>query len=396
MKLKLIEPGKIPFFSKDAAPGWHPMLGLSLLAAITPPEWEISIVDGDAVDNLDYDEDLDLVGVSILSVHAAKGYEVLDAYREKGVKTVAGGCHPTFLPEEAQQHADAVVIGEGEALWPQVLEDAKKGKLKKLYKADRYVDASKIPIPRIDLLDDTEYANVQQLIPTRGCPKGCLICIVPVRHGLAVRKRAVSEVVEELKLIQKLRGKDVLISIPENPTIDREYANQLCPALEPLQADLSIEGYLPQFRDEDYLKMLKKAGCNLIYAQVEGLTDANKAKRLPIYEESVKKTKDAGIDLIVNFMVAFDDQDKSVFFETWDFIDKLNLVAAVEVLTPWPGTPLFRKMKKEKRIITEDWSQYDGCHVVFKPRLMTEDEARWGFEQSIHKVLIKGLEARKF
>jgi radical SAM superfamily enzyme YgiQ (UPF0313 family) len=387
MKLKLIAPGQIYYYTSKVHPLWYPSLGMPIIAALTPAEWEVSITDGEEAEHLDFDEDVDLVGIHTLTPHANKAYEVADSYRERKVKTVLGGPHPTGIPGEAKQHADAVVIGEGDNVWHQLLEDVKKGELKDFYRSSDFVNPAKIPLPRIDLLDTSNYAGIHPLMPSRGCPLGCDFCLTSIKHGRKMRERPLENVAQELELVKKKRGKDVSISVLENPQTNKAYMEKLCAVLETAEVKWSVEAHLPLLGDENYLKMLKKANCHLIYTQIKAITKDISAKKARLYEENVKKVRDAGIELTINFMIGYDDHEKSVFFDVWDFVEKCQPTAlAMELITPWPGTPLFKRLKNEGRIRTEDWSQYDNAHVVFQPKRMTMDEMYWGYVESIQRL----------
>jgi len=378
MKLKLISPGQLPFYTPDDNyPQWYPRLGLPILAALTPSEWEVTIIEGRDAEFIDFDEDTDLVGLSVLTPFAFRAYEIADIYRERGVTTILGGVHPSALPDEAKGHADAVVIGEGENVWKQILEDFKQGELGDFYRSNEATRLDELPLPRRDLLDSSKYSNAEMIMPTRGCPVGCGFCLVPWLHGRAYRIRPIEKVLQEINALENHQEK--LIIFPENLLGHRIYATRLFEAIEPLGISVSAEGHLPQLRDESYLAAIKRGGCHTIYVETEMVSKRKEAQKLEAYEEAIKKIKDMGIKVIMNFTAGYDEDDRDVFEETVEFIDRNKLTACVvQFLVPWPGTRLFQKMEAEGRIIDRNWAHYDNTGVIFRPRQMSVKELQEG------------------
>ena len=400
MKLKLIEPGKLPFYNiGERYPLWYPSMMLPSVAAVTPGDWQLEIVESSAVDSIDFDEDVDLVGISVFTVHSKKAYKLSDEYRNKGVKTILGGVHCTALPDESIKHADAVVIGEVENIWQEVLTDFKEGNLKKFYRSRVPPDLLNLPLPRIDLLKNSNYANVNPVIPSRGCPLKCGFCLVPYFHGRTYRQQPVKRVLKEIEWIRENRGDNTAINFPENILSDKAYATGIINAIKPLNLKFGAEGYLPHLQDETFLDVLKQGGCYSIYAETEMVSKKKDAALFEAYEAAARMIYDKGIALIMNFTLGYDDDDEEVFTETWNFIERHHMAMfAIQLLVPWPGTPLFDTLKSENRIIENDWSLYDNNHVVFKPKLMSVDKLQNGYfdiwraiQQRRHKTASSSL-----
>ncbi len=382
MRLKLISPGQLPYYTLDINryPIWYYRLSLPILAALTPPEWEVEIVEGKDADSLDYSEDVDLVGLSVLTPFALKAYKIADAYRENGVPVIIGGYHPTAVPQEAKEHADAVAIGESDMIWTQILQDFKQGTLGDFYRQKELSRMEKVPIPRRDLLDMDNYARVHHIMPVRGCNGDCGFCVVPWIRGRGFRARPVAEVVKEIGTLQDVHERPFII--PENFMRNRAYARELFRALEPLNVRWSAEGYLPlsQFRDVDFLKAAKRAGCYSIYVETEMVSEQKNPRKLKAYEGSLAAISNEGIDTILNFTIGYDDDTPDVFEETIRFVEKTRPTSYIgQILTPWPGTALFQKMESEGRILHRNWKYYDNSRVVFKPKLMNMNQLHNGF-----------------
>ncbi|MEJ2629088.1 MAG: radical SAM protein, partial [bacterium] len=198
-----------------------PSMALALLARITPPDMEVSIVD-EIIQSLNFDSAVDLVGITVNSKTVARSYEIGDEFRKRGVSVVMGGIHPTVCPQEAIEHADAVVIGESELVWNQLLEDFQKGNLQKFYKNHKYPDLQNYPIPQRELFPDNKYITTNIIQTSRGCPYNCSFCSVPSIYGTKVRLRSVDNVINEIKT---LNGNEIIF-VDDNIILNKNYAKQ--------------------------------------------------------------------------------------------------------------------------------------------------------------------------
>lgn len=375
MKLKLIVPVAVQQKS------WVryfalPPLNLLYVAALTPKDVEVTLVD-EHVDRIDFEEGIDLVGITSLTATAPRAYEIGDEFRKRGVKVVLGGIHSSALPEEAIQHADSVVIGEAENLWPEVIEDFKRKRLKKFYQSPQKPSLENLPFPRRDLLQGKRYLTKNFIQTTRGCPFDCDFCSVTKFSGKRHRFRPVGEVIKE---IESLDG-NFTVFADDNVVAHIRYAKELFKALIPYKKRWFSQAALTMSLDEELLKLAAQSGCEGVYIGFESLTDIGltKFKRYINFKEAINKLKGYGIRVEGSFIFGFDSDDKKVFEKTLRFAQELRLdVATFHLLTPLPGTRLYEKLEKENRIIERDWSKYDFSTVVFRPKQMTREELQEG------------------
>lgn len=371
-----------------------PSLALMVLAALTPPDFEVTIVDED-IQEIDFDCDVDVVGITLLTMTALRGYEIADKFRERGVKVILGGMHATVLPEEAAQHADAVVIGEAEGVWHQVLADAKAGKLQRFYRSKTFCDMRKMPMPRRDLLTKQSYLTTDILQTTRGCPNRCSFCSIHAVAGTSYRCRPVPNVISELETLDSPIGAFIDDNIVGNPT----YAKQLFKALIPMKIRWFGQATLAITADDELLDLAAKSGCAGLLIGFESLSEENirkigkvKTNNVSDYEEAIEKLHAYGICVAGTFILGLDADDVSVFGTTIEFIQKNNIeIPNVGVLTPYPGTRLFRKFETEGRVLHKNWRLYSPSlgKVVFRPKQMTAEELERGHHfvgQTIHSL----------
>jgi radical SAM superfamily enzyme YgiQ (UPF0313 family) len=360
---------------------WFAHLTLTTLAALTPPDIEVKITD-ENVEPIDFEEDVDLVGVTGMVLHAPRAYQIAQQFRQRGIPVVMGGPHASSCPLEAKGHVDAVVIGEAENVWKGLIEDLKKGCLKPFYKADTYCSMKGIPPPRLDLLRKDAYMTVNCVQTTRGCPHQCDFCHVTHFFGKTYRCRPVEEVIEEVK---RLEG-DFIVFIDDNIAGKRSYAEELFTRLKPLKKKWASQASLTLTRDPELLRLAAESGCVSLFLGVESLSsenlkEVNKAfNQVYQYEEAMRSLHDYDIMILAGFIFGLDHDDEGVFERTLRFCERNRIeLPTFFVLTPLPGTPLFQRMESEGRLLHKDWTKYNGETVVFKPKLMTEETLQHGF-----------------
>jgi len=294
---------------------------------------------------------------------------------------VMGGMHPSALPEEAAEHADAVVIGEAENQWPRVFADFAAGRPQQFYRAEERPQLTNLPIPRRDLLHTNRYLTVNLVQTARGCPYACSFCSVTPVFGRCYRFRPVPEVMEE---IRTLRSR--WVGFPDdNIVASRRRAKELFEALIPLKLRWVGQGDLSMAKDEELLGLMARSGCMAMYIGLESLSQESLAaarKRVNLgvdYEEAIGKIHRHGIDIIGSFVFGLDPDGPDVFRRTVEFAERTKLgVAQFAVLTPFPGTPLYDQLRTEHRITNPDWSQYTMSKVVYRPLNMTAAQLREG------------------
>lgn len=365
-----------------------PPLGLLQVAGLTPPDVEIRLTD-EAIEDVDFDYEADLVGISFNTASAIRAFQIAQEFKSRGIKVVMGGAHPTMMPEECIQYADSVVIGEAECSWQRVLKDLEKGQLQKFYRCEGFPSLENLPFPRRDLLDPKKYAVFWTVQTTRGCPYNCDFCSVTRFFGRTYRTRPIRDVIRE---IEKMDSK-FLIFVDDNILGDPRYARELFKELIPLKKLWLSQGSINATRDEALIKLAAKAGCRGLFIGFESITEEclkEVGKRHNIVEEyrkGIRRLHSVGIAIIGAFIFGFDHDDKDVFKRTVDFVYKEKIdMPQFSILTPLPGTALYEKLEKEGRIFCKDWSKYTGNHCVFYPMKMTAEELeaglRWAYKEA--------------
>ena len=355
-----------------------PSITIPYIAAITPQEHSVELLD-ENYDDIDFDKEVDVVGLPCLTETAFHVYEIADEFRRRGKKVVIGGYHASALPREAKMHADAVVIGEAEVSWPQVLTDICKGKEKPFYPADTAFDMACVPPIRVDLIShQTLFGAVQS---TRGCVNHCEFCSIMsfYRHG--VKHRPVGDVVAE---IQRMPN-DFFTFHDPSLTVDPKYTKQLFQRMIDQKITKTWSGsgnanVLSRI-DDDFFRLARKAGCyqwNIGFESVSqsSLNGASKGcNKVKDFKKIVQRIHHYGMLVQSGIIFGFDQDTTDVFDKTAEKLHELEIdIVQVNILTPFPGTPLFDRLEKEGRILTKDWSKYNLTTVVFKPKHMTEQE----------------------
>src|SRR4030066_370605 len=356
-----------------------PQLGLHILASLTPNDIDITVVD-EEIRDIDFSLNFDLVGISCMTATANRSYQLSDMYRQRGSKVVLGGIHPTILPQEAIQHADAVVIGEAEGCWADVIEDFKKGMLQKFYHVPE-PDLSKVPFPRRDFHIDKAIFNCVGLVTTRGCPYACEFCSVTDFYGRKIRHRPVSRVVEDIKQ----SGSKTFLILDDNVAGHPKYSKELFEALIPLGIRWIGQSSISLAKDKKMLKLCRLSGCVALFFGLESVSPSSlmgmkkTLKSIEETEEAIKIIQDSGIAFHPSLILGFDTDTKAIFDDTLDFLARTKLpTMALHVLTPYPGTRIYQRFKDQGRIISHDWRHYDHNTVVFQPKNMTPQELAEG------------------
>ena len=361
-----------------------PALSLHIIAGLTPPEHDVKIVE-EEVRLTDTNEDCDLVGISCYTANIRRCYELADKFRARGIPVVLGGIHPTVMPEESMEHADAIVIGEAENVWAGLLEDLKKGKLKKTYKKPYPELDNYIPLqtrkPRL-----THGFGVLPAETSRGCPYTCDFCAVPVHYGRKQRHRPVEHVVRDLA---ESGGKRFFF-VDDNIMGDPRYARELLKQMAGLNLKWAGQSSIKVIqKNPDLLDLATKAGCVGLFFGLETISHSSlkalgkSIRDLNEISDTIKMIRDSGIYFYSGMIFGFDSDTESVFDDTLEFIQKNKIGSiGINVLTPYPGTPLFAKLQNEGRIISTNWDDYNFIwgRVVFKPKNFTPEKL---FEETL-------------
>ncbi len=373
-----------------------PCLGLLTIASYIPADWEISYID-ENLQRIDDTVDYDIVAISMMTVQAERAYQIGDSYRAKGILTVMGGIHVTLMYQEALEHADVVLAGEGEVLFPAFLNDFLLGKYKRLYRENMpgsFELKNCIP-PRYDLLKGYDYP-VMNLYTTRGCPRKCNFCCASNVYGEKYRRKENQEIFKEVSIISQMYPDKMLLFADDNLLIMRKESKRMLQELEKYdvrwiaQTDISIA------EDENLMKQMKQSGCQWVVIGFESLSEKNlmdmervnfKHKYLSEYKARVEKIQNQGIKVYGTFIVGLDEDTKNVFEETAAFIQDCNLYGVnITVPTPLPGTQLRQKLQQEGRIISNQWGDYTLWDVVIQPKNLSVSELEEGLF-SVYKRL---------
>jgi radical SAM superfamily enzyme YgiQ (UPF0313 family) len=359
-----------------------PMLALPYLAALTPPDIEVQIID-EAHALLEQRIEADLVGISGMTMHANRMYSLADEYRAMGIPVVLGGIHVTYMQEEALQHADAIVKGEAEKIWPVLLTDFQKHQLKKVYQSTTAIEIDDLPHPRLDLMDGPAYrpprGYLNSVMSTRGCPYNCSFCCVSNMFGRRMRFRPVDQVIAE---INKLPRFFPIFFSDDNLIGHSEYAKKLFRALLPLRRKWGSQMSLKIADDAELLNLAASSGCVSVFLGIESVNPKNIAyinkknvNAVDKYAESIKKIHDVGIEIMGSFIVGLDDDDEQVFEDIYNFVDRNKIeVPLVGILTPFPGTKIYFDLEQQGRLFDKNWNRYNLAHTVYKPKRMTPEE----------------------
>ena len=367
-----------------------PNLAMPILASLSPTDAEISFTD-DLLAPIDLGRDLkevDLVGITVLSKTALRAYNIADAYRKKGIPVVLGGIHPTALPEEAKVHADSIVLGESEEVWPRLVEDARTGNLKPFYRQEGYVNLSGMPMPRRDILPRKGYLPLDVVQVSRGCPFRCEFCSVQKFFGKTHRLRPVSDVVDEVRRLPHR----LMMFNDDNIIGNPSYSRELLKALIPLKKKWFGQASLSGLKKIENVEALAKSGCQSLFIGFESLSKKNlvtsqKFQNDPSdYREIIESLHRHGIAICGAFIFGFDEDDPSVFEETVSFAIETKLFSAVfMILTPYPETDFYHRMKKEGRLVQDQWwllEKPEDSAPYFLPRKMSAETLREGWKKA--------------
>ena len=372
-----------------------PQMSLAILSALTPPDIEMKVTD-ELVEDIDFSYPADAVALSVNTANSLRAYEVARIFREKGAKVLMGGIHPSMLPDEAALHADAIVVGEAEGVWPALIEDLRAGGLKPRYESS-HPDPSEIPFPRWDTLNAKRYFVPRTFQVSRGCPHGCSFCSSTRFFGMKYRMRPIGSALEELKSYPRR----FIVFVDDNIAGNPDYSKELFTAMRPLKKRWVAQSSIDIAKDETLLRLASESGCAGLLIGLESIRygnkkDVKKLRALSEYEEMIRRIKRAGIGVHGSFIFGFDDDDLSVFDSTVDFVMRNRLEAANYCkLTPYPGTRLFEAFQKEGRLIHTDWSKYDRYNIVYRPKNLSIDELKQKTDEAYRKTYSLGSILRR-
>lgn len=351
-------------------------LTLTTLASLIPQDIDSDVILIDeGITDTPLDLEADLIGISAITGTAPRAYSLADHFRDKGIPVVLGGVHPTLVPGEAAEHADSIVTGYAEQTWPRLLRDFAGGAMRSRYDQGPDLSLEGLPFPRRDLLPARQYVTMNTIEATRGCIHSCRFCVVPSAWGRPLQ-RPVSDVIADIRQMRMRR----LVFLDLNLISDGDYAKELFTALATVKVKWGGLTTTMIAWDDELLDLAARSGCRGLLLGFESLSQASlreSRKSFSMrkdYHYVVRRLHDRGISIMGCFVFGFDNDTAEVFEQTVDFVMDANIdLPRYAILTPFPGTPLFGSLEREDRILTRDWSLYDGQHVVYEPLRMSPE-----------------------
>jgi len=356
----------------------YPIITLPHLAAITPKKYDVTIIN-ENYEDLSFDIDVDLVGITTYTMTAPRVYEIADEFRKRGKKVVLGGYHVTARPEEARPHADSLVLSWAEGTWPELLKDAEQGSLKPTYGPNDDYTLDNIPPLRRDLIKYNPLLGAVQT--TRGCTNRCEFCAIGSVSNHGVRQRPIKEVVEDIKHMPNM----MYIFHDPHMTVNRKYAKELFRELirQKVHKYWVANGTTNVLKvvDDEFLELAHKSGCVEWFVGFESVSQAaldgikKTHNKVEDFREMIQRVHDHGMAVQGGIIFGFDEDTPDIFETTLEKMIELEIdVVELNILTPYPGTPLFDRLDKDDRIFTKDWSKYNQVEIVYEPKQMSVEE----------------------
>ncbi len=365
-------------------------LTLTTLAAYVPEDLnaELELID-EGIQPIPEDLQADLVAMTVITGTTKRAYELANGFRTRGIPVVLGGPHVTLVPDEALQHADAICTGYAEETWPQLLRDFARGNMRQIYRQRTDLELGHSPFARRELLNRKHFLTQAVFEATRSCSHDCEFCVAPAAWGRTQYQRPIDWVIEDIRRV----GQKKIIFIDLNIISDKNYAKELFRRLIPLNLRWFGLSTVLLAHDEELMELLSRSGCKGLLLGLETISEDSLKDARKRFNESVSYTQiisdlhHLGISIQGCFVFGLDHDTPDVFDNTVEFaIDAGIDLPRFSILTPFPGTPIYHRMKALDRILTEDWELYDGQHVVFKPSHMSVEQLAEGHERAWEKV----------
>jgi len=360
-----------------------PLTLTTLAAMVDESKFEIELVD-ESIDSIPLDYKPDIVGISILTGTACRGYKIAKHFKAQNIPVIMGGPHVTVLPDEVAEYADTIVIGMAENSWSVVLDDFLLGRLKKRYDDD---DKNKstiltVPQPRLDLQRKSGYTVPNTVQATRGCIHRCDFCSVTALYP-KVYQRPIGDIIRDIKAQSGSRFVFNDVSLVD----DVEYVKELFTAMIPLKKTWGGLATMQVAQEEELLDIMQQSGCQFLLVGFESFNQKSLRKigkgfnRIKEYKQAMERFHAHGISIQGTMVFGFDDDDTDVFAETVERVQELKIdIPRYSIYTPYPGTALYKRLERENRIISKNWEDYDTMHVVYQPIGMSVDELYDGFK----------------
>jgi len=355
-------------------------LAPAVLAGLTPRDVQVRFYD-DRMERIPFDEPTDLVAISILTYTARRSYQIASEYRRRGVPVVMGGFHATLVPEEVATYAESIVVGEAEGLWPQLIEDYRSGRPQPVYRQEGRPALDGLRLDRT-IFAGKRYLPLGLVEAGRGCHFRCEFCAIQAYFGSTQNRRPTGELLAEL---QQLRDRKLIFFVDDNITSNMEQAKEFFRALIPLRLRWVSQASINAAHDEEFLHLIKASGCQGLLIGFESLNPHN-LKRMHKgfntmrggYEVALANLRRYGIRLYATFILGYDDDTNETFQETLEFALRHQFyIVAFNHLTPFPGTPLYRRLEQEGRLLYDAWwldPHYRYGMVPFRPSGMSPEQ----------------------
>ncbi len=361
-------------------------LTLPTLTALVPAQLNADIICIDeGIEDVDLELEVDLIGLTVITGTAPRAYQLSERFRQRGITVVLGGPHVTLVPDDAQPHADSIVVGYAEDEWPRLLTDFVNGQLRPRYSQAPDLDLSRRPLPDRGVLPRKKFLTTDVFEATRGCVHNCSFCVVPSAWGRRPLHKPVEDVVRDIKRQKARRA----IFVDLNLIADKDYATELFEALVPLNIQWYGLATTLLCDDPPLLNLISRSGCRGLLMGLESIRKNNLAqngKRFndpDSYRRVVEMLHERKIALQGCFVFGLDDDTPEVFMETAQLAVDLKIdLPRFAIVTPFPGTELFRRLDRSGRILTRNWELYDGQHAVFEPKNMSVGQLQSGNEQA--------------
>ncbi len=360
-----------------------PSLGLPILAALTPPDIDVFLTDDNIDQPIDYHEDVDLIAISCFTPQAERAYEIADEYRKQGKRVVFGGIHPSLRPQEAHEHADAVCVGEGEPLWPEVINDIRNNTLKEYYNQKCLYNLADFPIPKREIFPKDIYKwNAHLVLTMRGCPARCSGCPIPPKEGFKFRYRPIDNIIADIKQMpyREFYFTDDTIMLPSKK--NQEFILNLMERTGELDVKVFLASTMMMSHNYDLYSKLRAGGAASMYTifgfdRISKHLFSDKCTREEWQKsvDLVRMIEDNDIHFFASFGIGFDDQNRNVVDRILRFTEETGIdLAEFYIITPFPGTPFGIQVEDEGRILHRNYSSWNHGNVVFKPKNWTEEE----------------------
>ncbi len=394
MNVKIINAWESQYDGMEQSKSFAPLTA-PYLAALFPSDVNVTI-HHEQIRPIDYDIDVDLIAITFLIANAYHAYEIADRFRNRGVKVIMGGFHASLLPEEVLKHADSVVIGEAENLFPIIINDLKRGALKSVYKSENIHNLENLPVPRYDLLED-DFVLTHSIQATRGCPYKCEFCSI-ISFNSGFRVRPIDEVIRDITCYEGrnyLQNKMVLFW-DNNLTGNKQYAKELFRRMIPLKKRWFSQLSIDMVRDKELMRLAAESGCASVFLGIESFTQENLKNirkyqnKIADYKKAIKAFHDFGIYVMAGIIIGFDEDTVESISKIPDIVQEVGIdMPFVSILTPNYGTGLYEIYSRENRIFTKDWSRYNAFNAVFHPKNISVEELHSSYLdiwQELHSV----------